>query len=154
MMNDAFIADINLTWSWNMILSMYYWILGLLAFCLEYLHIKLIYFHWRIINSILMVFAIHWHESATGIHVCPLSWTPLPPPSPPNASGLSQTTSFGNPLHASNLHWHHFTYGNVHVSMLFSQIIPPLPSSNESKSVLYIHVSFAALHVGSLLPSF
>ena len=34
-----------------------------------------------------------------------------------------------------------FTYGNVHVSMQFSQIIPPSLSPTESKSLLYICVS-------------
>ena len=39
-----------------------------------------------------MVFAIHPHELATGIHVS------LPPPSPPYPSGLSQSTGFGCPV--------------------------------------------------------
>ena len=34
-----------------------------------------------------------------------------------------------------------FTYGNVHVSMLFSQIAPPLPSTTESKSLFFTSVS-------------
>ena len=33
-----------------------------------------------------------------------------------------------------------FTYGNIHVSMLLSQIIPPLPSPTESKSLFFISV--------------
>ena len=35
----------------------------------------------------------------------------------------------------------YFTYGNIHVSMLFSQIIPPLPSPTESKRLFYTSVS-------------
>ena len=34
-----------------------------------------------------------------------------------------------------------FTYDNIHVSMLFSQIIPPLPSPTKSKRLLYTSVS-------------
>ena len=35
----------------------------------------------------------------------------------------------------------YFSYGNIHVSMLFSQIIPPLPYPTESKSLFFISVS-------------
>ena len=38
--------------------------------------------------------------------------------------------------------------------MLFSQIIPPLPSPTESKSLLFTSVSLAFLHIGSSLPPF
>ena len=34
-----------------------------------------------------------------------------------------------------------FTYDNIHVSMLFSQIIPPLPSPTESKCLFFTSVS-------------
>ena len=43
-----------------------------------------------------MVFAIHGHESATGVHVPP-SWTPIPPPSPSYPLGSSQWTGPEHP---------------------------------------------------------
>ena len=74
-----------------------------------------------------MVFAIHQHESTTGMHMFPPTiLKPLPLPFPPYPSGLSQTTDFE--CHASGIKLAlviYFTCGNVHFSMLFSQIIPP-----------------------------
>ena len=72
-----------------------------------------------------MVFAIHGHESAMGIHVSPHP----EPPSPPHLSGLSQGTGFKCPASCIKLALViYFTYGNIHVSMLFSHIVPSSPS--------------------------
>ena len=43
----------------------------------------------------MIFFAIYQHESATGIHVCPPSWTPLPTLS----LWASRSSSFGSLLH-------------------------------------------------------
>ena len=92
-----------------------------------------------------MVSAIHQHESAIGIYVSPLSWTPLPPPSPLYPARLSQSTSFGCPASRIKLALvTYFTYSNVSVSMLFSQIVLPSPPT-ESKCLFSTSVS-------SLLP--
>ena len=104
--------------------------------------------------SIVVGFAIHWHESAMGVRVFP-SWTPFPPPSPSHPSGSSQCTSPEHPVWCIEPGLAiYFTYGNIHVSMLFSQIIPPSASLRAQKSVLYICVSFAVSHIGSSVPSF
>ena len=77
-----------------------------------------------------MDFAIHQHESATGIHVSPYPESPSHLSSHPIPLGCPRTPALGALLHALNLHWssvlHMVMY--VHVSMVFSQIIPPLPS--------------------------
>ena len=74
-------------------------------------------------------FAIHWHESAMGVHVFPILNPPPPPLSPFHPSGSSQYTSPEHPVSCIEPGLVIcFTYDNIHVSMLFSQIIPPLPS--------------------------
>ena len=95
----------------------------------------LIYFNRRLISlQYCGGFCMHWHQSATGVHVDP-SWTSPPP-------GLSQCTGFECPVSCIELGLvMSFTYGNIHVSMLFSQIIPPSPSPTESKSLFFTSVS-------------
>ena len=84
-------------------------------------------------------FAIHQHESATGIHVFPIL---NPPPSPYYPSGSSQCTSPKHPVLCIKPGLvTHFIYDIIHVSMPFSQIIPPSPSPTESKRLFYTSVS-------------
>ena len=59
----------------------------------------------------------------------PPSWNPLPPPSPPSLSGSSQSTDFESPASCIDLApVIYLIYSNIHVLILFSQIIPPSPS--------------------------
>ena len=92
-------------------------------------------------------FAIHWHESARGVHVFPILKPPptsLPIPSlwvipvhQPRASCIMPQTWTGNS----------FTYNNIHVLMPFSQTVPPSPSPTESKRLFYTSVSLLLSHI-------
>ena len=108
-----------------------------------------------LLYNIVVVFAIHWHESAMGVHVFPIL-NPPPTSLPIHPSGSSQCTSPEHPVSCIILGQAIcFTYDNVHVSMLYSQIIPPLPSPTESKRLFFTSVSlFSVLHIGLSLPSF
>ena len=109
-----------------------------------YLHISFLkykfnYFHWRLITLQYCIgFAIHQHVSTTGIQVS-LPRTPFPPPSPYHPS---QCTSLKNPVSCIKPGLAtRFIYDVIHVSMPFSQIIPPSPSPTESIRLFYTSVS-------------
>ena len=90
---------------------------------------------------------MYQHASATGVHVLPI-WTPLPPPSPYHPSGSCQCTSPKHPVSCIEPGLViHFIYDIIHVSMPFSQIIPPSPSPTESKRVLYTSLSLLLSHI-------
>ena len=67
---------------------------------------------------------------------------PLLSPTPHHLSGSSLCTS---PKHPASCIEHRlalrFLHDSIHVSMLFSQIIPPLPSPAKSKRLFYTSVS-------------
>ena len=76
------------------------------------------------------------------------SWTPLPPPSPYHPSGSSQCISPKHPVSCIGPGLViHFIYDIIHVSMPFSQIIPPSPSPTESNRLFYTSVSLLLSHI-------
>ena len=78
------------------------------------------------------------------------TWTSLPPPTPYHLSGSFPSTSHKHPVscikHRLAIR---FSHDITHVSMPFSQIIPPSPSPSESKSLLYTSVSLLLSRIQS-----
>ena len=76
------------------------------------------------------------------VYMCSPSWTLLPLPSPFHPSGSSQCTSPKHPVSCIEPGLAiHFIYDIIHVSVSFSQVIPPSPSPTESKRLFYTSVS-------------
>ena len=91
--------------------------------------------------NIIMVFDMHQHESTTGAHVSPIM---KPPPTslPTPSLWLSQSTGFECRASCIKLALVIcFTYVNIHISLLFSPIIPPWPSPTETRSLFFTSVS-------------
>ena len=82
------------------------------------------------------------------VYMSSQTWTPLPPPSPQHPSESSPCTS---PKHAVSCIGHRlviqYLHDSIHVSMPFSQIIPPSPSPTESERLFYTSVSLLLSHI-------
>ena len=78
-----------------------------------------------------------------------------PPPSSSQASGSSQCTNPEHPVSCIGPGLAiYFTYDNIHVSMLFSQVIPPSPSPTESKRLLLHLCLFCCLEYRVIITIF
>ena len=73
----------------------------LILFCVLIFFFIVRYF----LYNIVLVFAIHQHESATGIHMSPLSWASLPSQTPSYLSRLSQSTRLNSLCQTADSHW-------------------------------------------------
>ena len=113
-----------------------------LAFTFFFFFGDLLFFKYQFLKFncrlITLGFAIHQHESTTGIHVFPIL---NPPPSPYHPSGSSQCTSPKHPVSCIEPGLATcFIQDILHVSMPFSQIFPPSPSPTESIRLFYTSV--------------
>ena len=97
-------------------------------------------------NNVLVLPYINMHLPQ--VYTCSQSWTRLPPSSPYHPSGSSQCTSPKHPVSCIEPGLAiRFIYDIIHVSMPFSQIIPPSPSPTESKRLFYTSVFLLLSHI-------
>ena len=114
----------------------------------EFLFFNLIYFNLRLIT---LQYCGGFCNIFTWIcHGCTYVPHPEPPshlPPHPIPQGHPSAPALSTLPHASNLDWWSITSDNIHVSMLFSQIIPSSPSPTETKSWLFTSVSLLLSHI-------
>ena len=78
----------------------------------------------ELVYNIVLVSAIHRHESVISIHISPSSCIFFPPPTPLGCHRAPLWTSWVIQLILTG----YFTYGSVYVSLLLSPFVPSSPS--------------------------
>ena len=101
--------------------------------------LKKFYFIFKLHNIVLVL--PNMEMNVPQVYMCSPSRTLLPPPSPYHPSGLSQCTSPKHPVSCIEPGLAtRFIHDIIHISVPFSQIIPPSPSPTESKRLFYTSV--------------
>ena len=109
-------------------------------FLVQYFSKKFYFYFILLYNTVLVLPYIDMNPPQ--VYMSSQSWTPLPPPTPYHLSGFSPCTSPKHPVSCIEYRLAiRFLHDSIHVSMPFSQIIPPSPSPSESKSPFYTSVS-------------
>ena len=115
------------------------WVLTFVLFCF-FLFFFLLY------NMVLVLPYINMNSP--WVYMRSPSWTPLPRPFPSHPSGSSQYTSPKHPVSCIEPGLAIcFIYDILHVSMRFSQIIPPSLSHTESKRLFYTSESLLLSYI-------
>ena len=100
-----------------------------------------IYFYFILLYNTVLVLA-YIDMNLPQVYMSSQSWTPLPPLCPYHLSGSSQCTTPKHPVSCIEPRLAiRFLHDSIHVSMPFSQIIPPSHSPTGSKSLFYTSVS-------------
>ena len=85
---------------------------------------------------IALQYCVDQYESAMVTCMSPPTWTSLPSPIPFHPSRLNWAPDLNSLYHTANIcQVSNFAYGNIYVSVLLSQFIPPSPSPSVSTSL-------------------
>ena len=90
---------------------------------LSILFLKFILIGRLLLYNVVLLSAIHQHESAIGIHTSPPSQMYHPSPTPSHPFRLSQSIRLSSLCHTTNPHWLSLTQSSVYVSVPLS--VPP-----------------------------
>ena len=109
---------------------------------------KFIYFNWRLLlYNIVMVFALHSHESAMGIHVFPI--LNLPPH--PNPQGHPSAPALSTLSHASNLDWQSISHMIIYMFQCYSlksshpHLLPQSPKICSLRLYLFCFLAYRVI---------
>ena len=127
---------------------------------LKAIQLTLYFFNWfligrQLLNNVVLVSALQWHESAIGIQMSSLFLTSFPPPIPSCPSRLSQSTWLRSQCHRANSHWLSTLHMVVFMLQSTLSICPTLSFPHcVHKSILYVCISTAAPQIHSSVPFF